>query len=108
MPARRLGRTSRSKTIVGAGIIIAAAADGAAARGAAERGAGAAQAGRLRQWREGLAGIGLVGAAPDDANVGYTVGGATGQAGRGVGAEGEVVLMDAAAARAWLEHGDEA
>lgn len=86
----------------------AAAADGAAERGAAERGAGAAQAGRLRQWREGLAGIGLVGAAPDDANVGYTVDGATGQAGRGVGAEGEVVLMDAAAARAWLQHGDEA
>ena len=80
----------------------------AAADGAAERGAGAAQAGRLRQWREGLAGIGLVGAAPDDANVGYTVDGATGQAGRGVGAEGEVVLMDAAAARAWLQHGDEA
>ena len=73
-----------------------------------ERGAGAARAGRLRQWREGLAGIGLAGAAADDANVGYTVGGATGQAGRGVGAEGEVVLMDAAAARAWLQHGDEA
>ena len=79
-----------------------------AMEGAVERGAGAARAGRLRQWREGLAGIGLAGAAADDANVGYTVGGATGQAGRGVGAEGEVVLMDAAAARAWLQHGDEA
>ena len=63
---------------------------------------------RLRQWREGLAGIGLAGLAADDANVGYTVDGATGQSGRGVGAEGEVVLMDAAAARAWLQHGDEA
>ena len=40
-----------------------------------------ASLGRLRQWREGLAGIGL-GADP--------------------------ALVDAAAARAWLEHGDEA
>lgn len=83
------------------------AADGAM-DGAAERGAGEAREGRLRQWREGLAGIGLAGAASDGANIGYEVDGATGQAGRGVGAEGEVVLMDAAAARAWLEHGDEA
>lgn len=78
---------------------------GPAADGAMERGAGA---GRLRQWREGLAGIGLAGAAPDVAGVGDTVAGATGQAGRGLGAEGDVVLVDAAAARAWLEHGDEA
>ena len=85
-----------------------AAADGAAERGAAERGAGAAQAGRLRQWREGLAGIGLACAAPDDANVGDAADGAISQAGRGVGAAGELVLMDAAAARAWLQHGDEA
>lgn len=71
--------------------------------GAAERGAGAAQAGRLRQWREGLAGIGLAGATADDASPGYAVDGAT-----SAGAEGELVLMDAAAARAWLQHGDEA
>ena len=41
--------------------------------------AAAEQGGRLRQWREGLAGIGL------------------GE---------ETVLAEAAAARAWLEHGD--
>lgn len=46
-----------------------------------ERRAGAVRAGRLWQWREGLAGIGL----------------------------GEdLSTVDAAAARAWLEHGDEA
>ena len=77
-----------------------------AADAAAERGAGRAQAGRLRQWREGLAGIGLAGAAVDEATVGNAADDATGLAGPDVGAEGEVVLMDAAAARAWLEHGD--
>lgn len=89
-------------------VAAADAGRGPAADGAAERGAGAAQAGRLRQWREGLAAIGLAGAAPDDANVGDTVDDASAEVGRGLGAEGDVVLMDAAAARAWLEHGDEA
>ena len=90
-------------TAGGAGKDAAEAADAAA-----ERGAGAAQAGRWRQWREGLAGIGLAGAALDEANIGNAADGAIGLAGPGVGAEDEVVLMDATAARAWLEHGDEA
>lgn len=64
-------------------------------RGAAD-GGGAAPSGRLRQWREGLAGIGL----------GET--GAAGQGGANAGAPGAAVFVDAAAARAWLEHGDEA
>ncbi len=51
-----------------------------------------APCGRVRQWRDGLAGIGLVGNAdgqPDD------------------GQAGSAAFLDAASARAWLEHGDE-
>ncbi len=81
-----------------AGVEASAVADPHAGAGSGgQRGtdaaAGPAPAGRLRQWREGLAGIGL---------------GGTGAAGQGGADAGVAVFTDAAAARAWLEHGDEA
>lgn len=58
-----------------------------------DEGAAPAPSGRVNQWRDGLAGIGLVG------NDG-------GQPGDGLA--GDTVFLDAATARAWLEHGDKA
>ncbi len=69
-----------------------------AAAGKAEGCAAPAPAARLRQWREGLAGMGLSAASADSA----------GQGAAPAGAAEAAVVVDAAAARAWLEHGDEA
>ena len=56
--------------------------------GSRDADAAPAPSGRVRQWREGLAGIGLAADAHTRA--------------------GDAAFLDAAAARAWLEHGDEA